>query len=198
MANTIRYYEENADRYIRDTVGVDMSPIQARFLSRIPPNGMLLDAGCGSGRDTQVFLQQGFGVHAIDASQRIAQLASNRMNIPVEVLCFQDITYNHEFDGIWACASLLHVPRAELPEILRRMHRALKSGAVLYASFKYGDTEGERDGRHFTDMDEEGLEHLIDQVAGLSEIETWVTEDCRPGRANEHWLNTLLRSEAVT
>jgi SAM-dependent methyltransferase len=98
-----------------------------------------------------------------------------------------------EFDGIWTCASLLHVPSAELPDVVDRLRTALKPGGILYASFKYGSGEREQHGRRFTDLDEAGLAALLEQVPGLEPVETWTTSDRRPGRESERWLNTLLR-----
>ena len=196
MNNSINYYQAHANQFFENTLNVDMSSIHERFLSLMPKNGKLLDAGCGSGRDTKVFLDRGYQVHAFDAAPTIAQLASEYLSHKVDVLRFQDLSFNKEFDGIWACASLLHVPSAELPDVLQRMFRALKPGGRLYASFKYGNGETERNGRHFTDMDEAGLALLVGKVKGFSIMDTWVSEDFRPGRKNEYWLNTFLKSEA--
>ncbi len=189
---TTRYYTENAQAFFADTVAVGMDPLYARFLPHIPPGGHILDAGCGSGRDTLAFLQAGYRVTAFDASPTLAALAERHTGQPVQVLRFEDLAWRREFDGIWACASLLHVPAADLPEVLGRLALALRPGGVLYASFKFGRGEREHQGRRFTDLDEAGLRTLLGQVPGLTERETWVTEDLRPGRAAERWLNTLL------
>lgn len=189
---TTRYYTENAQAFFADTVAVSMDSLYARFLPHIPPGGYILDAGCGSGRDTLAFLQKGYHVTAFDASSTLATLAERHTGQPVQVLRFQDLAWRREFDGIWACASLLHVPAADLPEALGRLALALRPGGILYASFKYGQGSREHGGRRFTDIDEAGLRALLAQVPGLTELETWVTEDLRPGRAAERWLNTLL------
>ncbi len=188
---TITYYTENAQAFFADTVAVGMDSLYARFLPQIPPGGHILDAGCGSGRDTLAFLQAGYRVTAFDASPTLAALAERLTGQPVQVLRFQDLAWQRGFDGIWACASLLHVPAADLPEALGRLALALRPGGVLYASFKYGQDSREHRGRRFTDLDEARLRTLLGQVPGLTERETWVTEDLRPGRAAERWLNTL-------
>jgi SAM-dependent methyltransferase len=189
---TTMYYTENAPAFFADTVAVAMDPLYARFLPHIPPGGHILDAGCGSGRDSLAFLERGYRVTAFDASPSLAALAERQTGQPVRVLRLQDLEWSQTFDGIWACASLLHVPAAELPEVMGRLAGALRPGGVLYASFKYGRGERERKGPLFTDLDEAGLQALLAQVPGLTELETWVTEDLRPGRAAEPWLNTLL------
>jgi SAM-dependent methyltransferase len=189
---TSRYYTENAQAFFAETVAVAVAPLYARFLPHIPPGGHILDAGCGSGRDTLAFLQAGYRVTAFDASLTLAALAEHHTGQPVQVLRFQDLAWRREFDGIWACASLLHVPAADLPEALGRLALALRPGGIFYASFKHGRSEREHRGRRFTDLDEAGLRALLAQVPGLTELETWVTEDLRPGRTGERWLNTLL------
>jgi SAM-dependent methyltransferase len=193
---TIAFYDEHAQRYCDDTVGVDLEPLYARFLAHMPAGGALLDAGCGSGRDARWFRASGYRVEAFDASPALAALATQHCGLPVAVRRFQDIDWQSRFDGVWACASLLHVPRDALPDVLRRLARTLKPGGVLYASFKYGRGECEREGRRFTDLDEAGFAELLDEVPVLGVIECWISRDARPQRGGERWLNALLRASA--
>ncbi|NCA72135.1 MAG: class I SAM-dependent methyltransferase, partial [Sphingobacteriia bacterium] len=138
---TLAYYEDQAGAFFAGTVGVDMTPLYARFLALVPPGAHLLDAGCGSGRDALAFQRLGYRVSACEASPALARLASDYCGLPVEVRRFQDIDWVARFDAIWACASLLHVPMLELPGVMRRLARALVPGGVLYASFKHGAGE---------------------------------------------------------
>jgi SAM-dependent methyltransferase len=195
--SSINYYETHAQTFFADTVALDMAPLYARFLERLPPGGSILDAGCGSGRDTRAFLERGYAVTAFDASPTLAQLASAYCGLPVAVLRVQDMAWEARFDGIWACASLLHVPLWELPEVLRRLATALKPGGILYASFKYGRGEREQGGRRFTDLDEAGLAALLHAAPYFTMLETWITADQRPERAAERWLNSLLPTTIV-
>lgn len=191
------YYQANAKLFFDQTVAVNLSELYQHFIANLPPLARILDAGCGSGRDSKHFLDAGYKVTAFDASSCLAQLASEYIGRSVKVQSFSEIEYQSEFDGIWACASLLHVPMIEMPGVLLRLRRALVKDGILYASFKYGMGEHNRNGRMFTDMNEIVLFDLIDQVRGFSEIQTWVTNDQRAGREDELWLNTLLRSEEV-
>ena len=103
------------------------------------------------------------------------------------------------YDGILACASILHVPSAALPDIFRRLKRAVKRDGIIYVSFKYGDFEGERNGRYFTDLTEERLKALLveaDPIAPLAINDLWITSDARPGRNREMWLNAILGCNA--
>lgn len=197
MDESTTYYDQNAAEFVDDTLKVDMSPLYNRFLPLVPPGGDILDAGCGSGRDAWAFRQLGYGVTAFDASPRMAETASSYLGEPVRVLRFQDIDWRDRFDGIWACASLLHVPNRELPSVTARLGEALRAGGVIYGSFKYGKGEREHRGRRFTDLDEPGLASLLDEVAHLGQqlapSDVWITGDLRPGRESERWLNFLLR-----
>lgn len=192
------YYTNNAKAYVESTLHVDMQPLYHRFLPLLPKRAHILDAGCGSGRDAKYFIDHGYQVIAFDASAEIAALAEKEIGQPVQVQRLQNIQYNNQFDGIWACASLLHVPHSELESVFLHLHRALKPGAVLYASFKYGSEERARDGRLFTDMNEAGLDQLLNEVDGFSKVDVWASEDRRPEMAAEKWLNIMLRAERDT
>ena len=189
---TLAYYEDRAETFFAETVEVDMAPLYARFLAHIPSGGQILDAGCGSGRDALAFRRLGYAVTAFEASPALARLASDYCGLPVEVRRFQEVAWQEHFDGIWACASLLHVPMVEMTEVLGRLGRALKSDGMLYVSFKYGAGEREHGGRWFTDLDEKGLAALVEGVPGLAVIETWVTGDRREEREGERWLNAVV------
>jgi SAM-dependent methyltransferase len=189
---TVAYYENRAETYFAETVAVDMAPLYARYLAYVPPGGHILDAGCGSGRDALAFRRLGYSVTAFEASSALAGLASAHCGLPVEVRRFQEDDWQERFDGIWACASLLHVPMAELPEVLRRLGRALKPDGVLYASFKFGAGERAHGGRRFTDLDEAGLAALVEAVTAIAVRKTWVTGDRREGREAERWLNAIV------
>ena len=97
------------------------------------------------------------------------------------------------FDGIWACASLLHLPKGEIVAVMRRMAAHLAEGGCFYASFKYGEFQGERNGRYFTDMTEESFRELLEGVPGLAIEEYFSSGDVRAGRESERWLNVMMR-----
>ena len=188
------YYTNNACIYVKSTLHVDMQPLYQRFLPLLPERALILDAGCGSGRDAKYFIDRGYQVTAFDGSAKIAALAEKEIRQPVQVQCLQDIQYQNQFDGIWACASLLHVPHNEMESVFLRLHRALKPGGVLYASFKCGSGKRERDGRRFTDMNEAELDQLLNEVDVFSKVDMWTSRDRRPARVAEKWLNVLLRA----
>ena len=194
---TLNYYNQHAQTFSDSTLNVDMSALYAEFLPLIPKHGHILDAGCGSARDAMYFKQQGFTVSAFDASENIAKLASNYLQQTVDVKAFQQFSCTNMYDGIWCCASLLHVPKVELPQVFLKLQNALKPNGVLYVSFKYGTQERVHNGREFTDLNEDGLTALITHHTELKILKQWQTVDQRPERESEVWLNALVKAVPV-
>ena len=190
---TLSFYNTNAKAFTESTVNVDFTYVQNKFLNKLEAGSAILDFGCGSGRDTKYFLERGYAVEAIDGSVELCKLAAEYTGIEVKHMYFQDLQEVEKYDAIWACSSILHLPYAELIEVLQKMVIALKDKGLIYTSFKYGTFEGERNGRYFIDMTEEALEKLLQDVGGLTVEETWITSDVRPGRGEEKWLNLFLR-----
>lgn len=193
---TIRFYDEHAQDYVRATVGVNMDPLYEPFLCQIPKGGQILDAGCGSGRDSKAFLDSGYRVVSIDASPMMVEATTKLTGQPARLIAFQEIDFSLEFDGVWACASILHVPLTDLPGAIGKLTLALRLGGILYASFKLGYGERCQDGRLFTDMDEVNLSELVGCISGLELVRLWHTDDQRPDRDNK-WLNVLLRRTSI-
>lgn len=192
---TIFYYNRDAENFIKNTIAVDFSVTQTHFLSRLQDGSHILDFGCGSGRDTKYFLEQGYRVTAADGSIELCKAAGKYTGIPIRHMLFQELNETDIYDGIWACSSILHLPLPELNDVFHRMAAALKERGVIYTSFKYGTCEGERNGRYFTDMTEEKFYCFLQNIKELELEEQWVTSDVRPGRGDEKWLNIILRKK---
>lgn len=190
---TLDYYDEHGRVFAAGTLGLDMGAIYARFLPHVPVAGSILDAGCGSGRDARAFLDRGYRVAAFDGSARMATLASEHTGLAVRTLTFAELDDVAVYDGVWACASLLHVPLAELGGALGNLVRATRPGGVIYVSFKYGVGERLSGGRHFVDFTPEGLRGWLVDVPGVELVDVWLTGDVREGRGDERWTNGILR-----
>lgn len=190
---TIEYYQNNAKKFVEGTLNVDVSELCDRFLKYVPSGGSILDAGCGSGRDVKFFSEAGYSVTAIDASSEIARIATEYSGVEVQCMKFEDIEFQDEFDGVWACSSLLHVSQEGLNDVLQRLSNSLKENGIMYVSFKYGDDESVRGGRLFNDLTEESFSTIIDGISDLAIVEMWKTEDLRPNREGEFWLNALVK-----
>ena len=103
----------------------------------------------------------------------------------------------NEYNGIWACSSILHLPKKELRSVLQKMCIALKDNGMIYTSFKYGNFAGDRNGRYFTDFIEDSFQKIIADISELKIEDCWITSDVRPGRDEEKWLNLLLRKSNI-
>lgn len=193
MNETLNYYEANAEDFVKNTKKIEFTEIQDKFLRCLPPGAKILDFGCGSGRDTVYFLNKGFEVDAVDGSAELVKLAREYSKIAVRQMLFSELDVVEMYDGIWACSSILHLSKFDLKEVIQKMLRALKKDGWIYTSFKYGEFEGVRNGRYFTDFTEKSFESFMEDIDGVRIKEFWVSGDARPGREGEKWLNLLLQ-----
>ncbi|HEV8718627.1 MAG TPA: class I SAM-dependent methyltransferase [Candidatus Binatia bacterium] len=194
---TLAFYENHSQDYYQSTVGLGMRELYGPFLSELPPAGRILDAGCGSGRDAKAFLERGYRVVAVDASPKMAQLATALIGQSCKVLCFQEMEFHEEFDGIWACASLLHVPKSQMHDVMRRFIKALKPGGIFYLSLKEGEGEHvAEDGRFFNYYTVESFRRLLANFPVLRELAFWKTEEIRSHEHRSLWLNFLLKKQS--
>ena len=192
MNSTKRYYQNNFQEFYDSTVMADVTPLYEHFVKYLPTKAYILDLGCGSGRDTKAFLDRGYMVDAIDGSEELCALASEYTGIQVRCMDFMAMDDVDRYDAIWACASLLHVESKQLPEMIGKLCHTLHADGILYMSFKYGDFEGERDGRFFLDMTPEKFHKLLMCVTGCTIVEEWSSVDVRRDRDVE-WYNVILK-----
>jgi len=167
---TLKFYADNAATYVRHAGGP--TPQLAGFLARLPPGGAILELGTGNGRDAAAMLAAGFAATPSDASPELAAQAEARLGRPVRIMAFHELDDITAYDGVWACAALLHAPRDELTGDLARIFRALRPGGHLVASFKAGGGEG-RDalGRYFNYPDADELRAHLEAAADWASID---------------------------
>ena len=192
---TIDYYNKHAEEFTASTFEVDMESLYQPFLAELPEGARILDVGCGSGRDTLAFKNKGYQVDAIDYSEELVKKATRLTGITIKLQSFYEIDVDEAYDGIWACASLLHCERDRLAEVVGKLITALKPNGVLYISFKYGNGDREKDGRQFTDLNKEQAELLLNQFESVTQLKQWITGDKRPEHT-EQWLNLLWKKHA--
>lgn len=144
------------------------------FLDRLTPGARILELGCGGGLDAQYMLERGFDVDATDGTVEIAAQAETRLGRPVKVMRFDELDAVAEYDAVVASASLLHVPRTDLPDVIGRIWTALKAGGWHLASYKGGGAEG-RDGfgRYFNYLDADELRALYAQAGEWAQMDIW-------------------------
>jgi len=193
MAMTAAYYSKNAQDYCAQTREIDVGELHQKFLTELPKGSHILDLGCGSGRDSKVFLDKGYKVTPVDGNSEIAACAEQYLGQSVAVTTFQALDYENAFDGVWVSASLLHCPRTQLPSVLKRITCALKFEGVAYLSFKWGEEDCvDNLGRYFTNFTEDTLTALLDFFPDFSVIQIW--SEVKPLRdGQQRWVNALVR-----
>ena len=196
MSITADYYAKNAGDFVASTFDVDVSVLRDRFLKHLPARGRILDAGCGSGRDALAFFRAGYDVSAFDAVPEMVEAARKKTGLKVDCDTFQELSALAVYEGIWACASLLHVPLVDMSDVFLRLARALVANGVLYCSFKFGDGEVERNGRVFSCFTDVGFRDFVSGTGFFEVEELWTSTDVRPEREAEMWLNVILRQGA--
>ena len=166
---TLRFYTDNAATYARHRTSPSGKRLDS-FLESLPAGARVLELGCGNGMDAAHMLERGFDIDATDGTPELIVEARKRVGGRARVLRFEHLEAVAEYDGVWACASLLHVAAATLPHILQRIHRALRPGGVFVASYKGGNGEG-RDamGRYYNYPSTDALEAAY-HAAGWSDL----------------------------
>ncbi|MBS6601949.1 MAG: class I SAM-dependent methyltransferase [Clostridium sp.] len=193
MNKTIEYYNKNVELFVSSTKDVEFNKMQNMLLKYLKKGDYILDLGCGSGRDSKAFLEKGFKVVSVDGSEKLCNIASSYIGQEVIFTTFQNFKSDIKFNGIWACASLLHLPYKDLKEVIKNLRNNLKEEGYFYLSFKYGEFEGERNGRYFTNMTEKKFRNLIKDILEYEIVEEKITSDARKGREEEKWLNIILK-----
>ena len=189
---SFEYYDKNPDKFYGDTVHVDMEEFYQAFLPLVRDGGKILDVGCGSGRDLQKFKNLGYEVIGIDASVEMVKKAKALSGVEVLNLKFAEINWEDEFDGLWASASLLHVPITEISSTIELLWNSLKISSPFFMSFKYGANSYTKNDRHFQNYTEVTVEPILKNLKDYKVEKIWITADKRLNREGENWLNLIL------
>ena len=194
---TIEYYEKNAAAFIESTINANVSDLYKPFEELLTPGCRILDLGCGSGRDSKYFAEKGYDVVALDPSPAMCAQTRALVHILVYEMRAEKMQFSNEFGGVWACASLLHVPRDKQKNVLHRIATALKDEGILYASWKYGTKDRTADGKKYVDMNDSLIYEIIKEVPEIQIAKLWTTKDVRNEYSSQKWLNVLLRKKRI-
>ena len=193
MNGTIKYYDENATYYFDSTSQVDLVSLYKEFLEYVPAGGRIMDLGCGSGRDVKWFRDHGYEAYGLDASEKLVRIASEKLGIPVKVGFIEEWIADKAFDGIWCCASIMHLDDEAIEQFFSNLKDNLKPDGVLFMSVKSGiETGTDSYGRYFRDFEEDDIDELLARYPGLELKELWYTEDAFH-RNSFRWLNVLIK-----
>ena len=163
--NTLEYYNKNAQLYCEQTLIGDLQENYEKFLSRLPKKAYILDFGCGSGRDSKYFIDNGYNVKAIDGSMEMCKLASKYIGQEVDCMRFDELADINIYDGIWACSSILHIEKENLSSILIKMINALKTNGVIYTSFKIGEGYEVKEGKYYNYLTKEEIRRILNKIS---------------------------------
>jgi 2-polyprenyl-3-methyl-5-hydroxy-6-metoxy-1,4-benzoquinol methylase len=193
---SINYYNTNAQKFINDTFNLAMSDLMDEFLAFVPDEGIILDLGCGSGRDSVEFQRRGYVVVAVDGSQAMIEHAAKFLGNHSVCSTFAEYETDIRFHGIWALASLLHVPEEDMAQVIRKYLGLLVDKGIFLISFKNRDINYEKDGRIFTCYTKDKLASLLSEVGSLDVIKFFETVDRREDRQDEKWISVIIKKSA--
>ncbi len=189
----IDYYNKYAAKVFEDTVDQNMDALTGPFLDLLEEGDTILDMGCGSGRDSLTFYDLGYDVTPLDGSEEMCRLAEVHTGLDVLQMTYEEMTFDGAFDGVWACGAFVHIPKEEVPDIFRKVAKALTEDGIFYLSMRLGDFEGFQGERYFSCYSEKELRSLVEGDGLFTVLKEWVTQDVRSGHSNIQWINILAR-----
>jgi SAM-dependent methyltransferase len=196
---TVNSYNERAEAFWEGTKDHDVSQNVAALLRHIesPPPFKILDLGCGPGRDLKSFTDLGHVAIGLEGATRLAEMAANHSGCEIRQQDFLRLDLPEEyFDGIFANASLFHVPSVELPRVLKELRSTLKPGGVLFSSNPRGNNEeGWNHGRYCVYHDIDGWRRYM-SGAGFVELDHYYRPAGLP-REQQPWLASVWRKAAT-
>ena len=189
--STINYYNINAEEYYKRTINADVSELRNRFIKHLNPNGRVIDIGAGSGRDMIFFRTLGYEVDGIDASEELCNLVYRNTGMSVENSRIQEWKPEKQYDGIWACASLVHLSECEILDFIKVATNALNEKGVLFLSMKEEIDSGyDENGRFFINFTNELLEKILRTNKELELVDDWYSDDTL-SRVVFRWRNII-------
>lgn len=196
LYDNLKYYNDNAKLYFEQTKEGNLTENYERFLNEIPKKSYILDLGCGSGRDSKYFIEQGYKVRAVDGSIEMCKLASSYIHQNVECMLFEDLEDKSIYDGIWACSSILHIEKEKLPDIIIKMVDALKTNGIIFTSFKKGNGYEIKEGKYYNYITKEELEEILEKlhlnIKIIDYFETLPSTN-RPNTEGTIWSNYIIK-----
>lgn len=191
MNSTVDYYNKNAQEYSKRTCNIDMSKLYIIFERYLQVGDSILDLGCGSGRDSRYFNEKGYRVTAVDASINMCEIVRKIDGIDVINEEFDKLDLEQNYNGIWACASLLHIKKEMVEKLLRKLLMHLCPGGVMYASWKYGHREQFEGERFYSYLDEKELKKIVKNITGIVKYNIWLSEEVRDDKTIS-WINIII------
>lgn len=193
--NTLEYYNKNAKTYCDQTSVGNLQKNYNKFLNHLQPDAYILDLGCGSGRDSKYFLDNGYKVKAIDGSIEMCKLASKYINQEVTCMKFEELNDINTYDGIWACSSILHVEKENLSNILIKMINSLKVNGIIYTSFKIGTGYEIKEGKYYNYLTKDEMIQILNNTSKSVKLVDYfeTLPSTRRKAENTIWGNFIIK-----
>jgi 2-polyprenyl-3-methyl-5-hydroxy-6-metoxy-1,4-benzoquinol methylase len=189
---SIEFYNVNSEVFISNTVRADMSKLYEKFEKHLKKKAVILDLGCGSGRDTRHFISKGYDVVSVDGSEKMVEYCKEHSTNEIYCSTFETFSSPMKFDAIWACASLLHVKRENIVKIISKYIDMLKNNGIFFMSFKLRKSDYSKDGRTFTCFTKDELIELISINYTVNLLDVIESTDVRENRDNEDWISVVI------
>ncbi len=182
---------------MKQTLIGDLQENYDRFLKHLKQNAYILDFGCGSGRDSKYFIDNGYKVKAIDGSIEMCKLASEYINQEVYCMKFEELEDVNTYDGIWACSSILHIEKENLPNILTKMINSLKNNGIIYTSFKVGEGYEIKEGKYYNYLTKDEMIQTLNRVSNnVKLIDYFETlPSTKRNAQNTIWGNFIIKKD---
>ena len=193
--NTLEYYNQNAKIYCEQTLIGNLQENYNKFLEHLQPNAYILDFGCGSGRDSKYFLDNGYNVKAVDGSIEMCKLASKYINQDVTCMKFEELNDINAYDGIWACSSILHIEKENLSDILIKMINSLKVNGIIYTSFKIGTGYEIKEGKYYNYLTKDEMIQTLNKTSKFVKLIDYfeTLPSTRRKAENTIWGNFIIK-----
>lgn len=190
---TLRFYATDAPDYHASGPGGINCDLPG-FLDRLPPNSLILELGCGGGRDAEYAEARGFRVEPTDGVPAMASLAEARLGRSIRIMRFDELDAIEQYGAVYASYSLLHVPREALAEVLHRVWAALVPGGWHMATYKSGGTAGRDEfGRYFNYLSAEQAEAYYRAAGEWALLELIFGEGAGYKGRRSPWVNVIAR-----
>lgn len=198
---TLTAYDNSVQAFTSNTKALHPQEQVKKFLS-VLPGKKILDLGCGPGRDAQIFVEQGFEVTRVDISPKMIEMARSKVDAQFFVMDMENLDFPaNSFDGVWASASLLHIPKKRILQVFKDLYVLLVEEGVFYLSLKKGTGEGLQSDPRYGDVqkfwsffEKEEIEEILKQ-ADFKIIQSVISERQSTNQGHLLWVNVLCKKE---
>lgn len=197
---TIQSYNTTAPEYAKNTQGIILKKELYRFCRHLPENSLILDIGCGPGRDAKIFGAKGYRVIGIDLSSKLLDMARQKVaSADFRLMNISNINFpSDHFEGLWANASLMHLSKERIQDALKQYYDTLKEHGLFYITLKQGEGEQMLPDKRYGNVmkkwsfyQQEEIESIL-QDTGFKILENYVLTYNKGYATTNPWMNIFV------